>query len=114
MAKSKQPAAESAGRGVIVTVDPQVGLDAVIELIRKAGVKIGERMDALHVLTVQGAPGAIAALRKVPGVLSVDKDTMVRLDPREIPDLGRRFAADAPDLGPSLTGSSWKSSNWDD
>jgi hypothetical protein len=114
MAKTKQPAAKDASLGVIVTVDPQVELDAIIELVRKAGFKIGQRMDALNLLTAQGAPKAVAALRKLPGIIAVEKDTIVRLDPREVPDMGPKFAPRSGTVKPAVTGSSWKSSNWDD
>lgn len=113
MTKAKQSAANDGPSGMIVTVDPAFGLESLIASMRKAGFTVGERMDALNVLTVHGGTKEQAALRKLPGVISVGPDSQVHLDPREIPDMGRDFAKQSRGLAPAVSGSSWRSSNWD-
>ncbi|MET0506371.1 MAG: hypothetical protein ABWZ85_13675, partial [Luteibacter sp.] len=77
---------------MIVTVDPSVELESLLGPLAQAGFKVNERLDAINVLTGHAGPEAVAALRQVPGVVSVEDDEIVRLDPREVPDMGTDFA----------------------
>lgn len=104
MTKTGVKTAASPDQAVIVTIDPSQSLAQLLGALRKAGLQVRDTMELLNTVSGQATPKAIAALRKLPGVLGVEADTIVKLDPREVPDMGAGFVA----------GSSWRSSNWDD
>lgn len=100
-APSKVPAESEA---VIVTIDPSFSVDDLVEEMRRVGFRVREKMAAISVVSGDGSPRAIATMRKLPGVKAISADSIVKLDPREVPDLGSGF----------VTGSSWRSPSWED
>ena len=101
-------------RSMIVTLGPTADMSAMTEEMRDAGFEIERCLEAINIVTGRGKPHVIAQLRKMVGVVSVEREEVVHLDPSEVTDMGPGFAERVAELEPRVTGSSWKSKNWDD
>ncbi len=99
---------------MIVTVDPAEDLSRFVRRLNKANLRVASVMEELHIVTVDADRSALAQVRAMPGVVGASADEMVRLDPREVPDMGARWPARTDQTAePPATGSSWRSPAWD-
>ena len=100
---------------VILTLDPAVDMAKALPGLRAARFKVASVLENLHIVSGHGDEAALARVRKLPYVVSVEADRMVHTDPRETPDMGPGWPA-PPDqhAAPKVTGASWRSPAWDD
>ena len=100
---------------MILTIDPSKDLTTVVKQLRKDKFRVTSVLEDLHVVTVEGDEAAMSRARSVPGVIGAEADTVVRLDPREVPDMGAgRPAGTDVSVVPKVVGASWRSAAWDD
>jgi hypothetical protein len=99
---------------VIVTVNPKEKLETVVARLRRSKFRIAEVMDRLHIVTIAGDRKTAARVKQVPGVIAAEADSVVSLDPREVPKMGAGWPSSADrTVTPPVTGSSWRSPAWD-
>ena len=99
---------------IILTVDPAADLKAVVGALEGQSVKVASVMENLHLVTVDADATRLSMLSALPGVLAAEEEGTVHLDPREVPDMGKDWpAADSPAATPPVSGSSWRSPEWD-
>jgi hypothetical protein len=100
---------------VILTLDPACTLADVLPKLEAAGFKVGGVMEELHVVSGEGDARAMKKVRKLADVVAAEVDRTVRLDPREVPDLGAKPPGRRDrQAAPPVTGASWRSASWGD
>lgn len=92
---------------MILTIDPSRDLGDVARRLAKANLRVSGVLEYLHVIKLDADAKDLQRVRKVPGVLSVQPESTVTLDPIETPDKSSRDAE-----MPDVIGSSWRSPNW--
>lgn len=80
---------------LIVTVDPSASLPAVEAALVAEGATVVDRMERLHLLTVEAAEGLLGRLGQVEGVRGLSPEGTLWAQPSAAP------------------GSSWRSPLWD-
>ena len=99
---------------MILTIDPSEDLSKVVKRLKKAKVRVASVLESLHIVTVDADDSALAGFRAMPGVIAAEADAVVRLDPREVPDMGKPKPGRADQVAvPQVVGASWRSPAWD-
>lgn len=100
---------------MILTIDPSKDLAKVVKQLKKDKLRVTSVLEGLHIVTVDGDDAALQRVRAMPAVIGAEPETVVRLDPREVPDLGPDRPAKADrSVTPKAVGASWRSAAWDD
>jgi hypothetical protein len=66
--------------GWILTVDPDATLDDVVARLKKGGIEIVNRTDALHILLVESDGITKEQVEVVEGVVAVEPNVMIMID----------------------------------
>ncbi|TVS03978.1 MAG: hypothetical protein EA413_09785 [Cyanobium sp. PLM2.Bin73] len=99
----------------IVTIDPSESMQRVLDQLSQTSFQVSSVMAELHLVAGEADDATLARVLRIPGVTGVEEDTMIHLDPREIPKMGSGWPRDDDQRAmPPLHGSSWRSPAWED
>lgn len=73
---------------VIVTVNPEADLAAVVRLLARHGLRHPQALEVVSLVHGEAPESALPRMRQVPGVVDVSLEGVVQLDPIENPLAG--------------------------
>jgi hypothetical protein len=74
---------------LVITVNSDLNMNKTRALLEQSGLRIESVLDAIGIVTGTAKESAIPKLRALSGVLAVEPDTIVTLDPIEDPQRNR-------------------------
>lgn len=63
-------------KSYILTLDTTVSIDALLDILKDNNVKIIDKYDSLHIITVQTTEDKLNTLNKIPGITGISEDSI--------------------------------------